>query len=223
MIQIAASILAADVMHLSREVHLMEDAGCDMFHIDVMDGIFVPNIAHGPSLVSAMKRKTSLPLDVHLMVMRPERYINRFIDAGADFLTVHFETVADLRATLKKIREAGASAGVSVKPGTDIRVLNPFLDDIDLVLVMAVEPGFGGQEFMVDTLGKVQTIRAAGYTGFIEADGGINLDNLPSLMNAGMDIAVMGTSLFEAKDKFAFVRQVHALTRAPFMDGVQVP
>jgi len=222
MIQIAASILAADVMHLSREVHLMEDAGCDLFHIDVMDGIFVPNITHGPSLVSAMKKKTSVPLDVHLMIMRPERYIDRFIEAGADFLTVHFETVADLHSILNKIREAGASAGVSVKPGTDIRALEPFLEAADMVLIMAVEPGFGGQEFMYDTLEKVRALKDIGYTGLIEVDGGINPINLPALIDAGLDIAVMGTSLFEARDKFAFVREVHALSGAPFLQSAPV-
>jgi ribulose-phosphate 3-epimerase len=205
MVKIAASILAADMMHLSRDVHSMEDAGCDMFHIDVMDGIFVPNIAHGPALVSAMKKKTYLPLDVHLMIIRPERYIDRFIEAGADFLTVHYESVADMGLTLARIREAGIAAGVSLKPGTDAETLKPYLDELDMVLVMTVEPGYGGQRFMSDMLGKVKALRDMGYTGLIETDGGLNQENLPALVKAGIDIAVLGTSLFEARDKSAFI------------------
>jgi len=211
MAKIAASMLAADVMHMSREVHSLEDAACDLFHIDVMDGVFVPNISYGPLLVSSMKKKTPLPLDVHLMIVCPERYIDRFIEAGADFLTVHFEAVVDLRRTLKEIRDAGVTAGVSIKPGTSVSVLEPYFDDIDMVLIMTVEPGFGGQKYMPDMLKKVKALRQMGYEGLIEVDGGISDKNLPDLVEAGIDIAVMGTSLFAAKDKHLFIEKIHQM------------
>lgn len=211
MVRIAASVLAADVMHMSREVHSMEDAGCDMFHIDVMDGVFVPNISYGPALVEAMKKKTELPLDVHLMIISPERYVDRFIDAGADFLTVHYEAVADLSKTLSHIRARDVSAGVSIKPGTDAALLEPYLDDIDMVLVMTVEPGFGGQKFMADMTQKVRLLRRMGYTGLIQVDGGVSADNLPLLIDAGIDIAVMGTALFMAQDKAALIQAMHKM------------
>ncbi len=211
MVKIAASVLAADVMHMSREIHSLEDAACDMFHIDVMDGVFVPNISYGPVLVSSMKKKTLLPLDVHLMIICPERYIGHFIKAGADFLTIHYEAVVNLSAVLKEIREAGVMAGVSIKPGTPVSVLEPYLDEIDMVLIMTVEPGFGGQKFMADMLPKIRELRQMGYEGLIEVDGGISEDNLPQLIEAGIDVAVMGTSLFTARDKHSLIAQIHQM------------
>ena len=211
MAKIAASVLAADVMHMSREVHSLEEAACDMFHIDVMDGVFVPNISYGPMLVSSMKKKTPLPLDVHLMIISPERYIETFIQAGADFLTVHYEAVVNLSHTLKQIRDAGVTAGVSIRPGTAVNVLEPYLDEIDMVLIMTVEPGFGGQKFMPDMIQKVRALRQMGYEGIIEVDGGVSEKNLPALIEAGIDIAVMGTSLFSAKDKPALIERIHQM------------
>lgn len=211
MVKVAASILAADVMHMSREVHSMEDAGCDMFHVDVMDGVFVKNISFGPMLVAAMKKKTPLPLDVHLMIVAPERYIQCFISAGADFLTVHFEAVVNLPKTLAEIREAGVSAGVSIKPGTPVTELEPYLDEIDMVLIMTVEPGFGGQRLMSGMIDKVRQLRQMGYTGIIEVDGGVTVENLPELVEAGIDIAVMGTTLFEAANKHEMIASIHQL------------
>ena len=200
MVKIAPSILAADILRLGDDVKAMADMGCDFIHVDVMDGMFVPNLSFGPAVVKAISGITSLPRDVHLMVERPERYIKTFIDAGASLLTIHAEAAENPSEALCAIRALGAKAGVSLKPGTPIEAIAPLLPLADMVLVMTVEPGFGGQSFMPAMTDKVEALRKGGYKGYIEVDGGINGENAPIVMAKGADVLVMGTSLFAAKD-----------------------
>lgn len=213
MIKVAPSILAADVLRMGDEVDRMIQAGCDWIHVDIMDGAFVPNLSYGPDLVRKLRKHTQLPLDVHLMINKPEKYVKTFIEAGADILTVHQEAAKDLAALLKTIHELGAKAGVSVKPGTPVSVLGPWLDQIDLVLVMTVEPGFGGQSFMTGMVEKLRSLRKMGYQGLIEVDGGVDLNKLAMLCEAGVDVAVMGTALFASTDPKADIKAAHALKR----------
>lgn len=193
MIKVSPSILAADVLHMGRDVQRMVDAGCDLIHVDIMDAHFVPNLSYGPALVKALKDACTVPLDVHLMMDNPEAYLETFIANGASILTVHAEIPGDVASVLRRIRALGAQAGLSVKPGTPAEAIRPFLPLCDLVLVMTVEPGFGGQAFMPGMIGKVSALRRMGFAGMIEADGGVSLQNLPALAEAGLDVAVMGT------------------------------
>ena len=202
MIKFSPSILACDYMHMGRDIDRIEQAGADMLHLDIMDGLFVPNISFGPSLVSAVDAQCNLPLDVHLMIVEPERYVDAFAKAGADMLTVHAEAVTDMPKALAAIHAAGMKAGVSIKPATDPSVLAPYLDQIDLVLVMSVEPGFGGQKLIPQTLGKVtrvhEMLSAAHSSALIEVDGGITMDNAMQVVRAGAQVLVMGTALFHS-------------------------
>ena len=202
--KISPSILSADFSRLGEELKRVEDAGADWIHIDVMDGHFVPNITVGPFILEAVRRVTSLPLDVHLMIERPEQYIPEFADAGADIITVHVEVCPHLHRTIQAIKEKGKKAGVSLNPATPLVLVEDILNDIDLLLIMSVNPGFGGQKFIISVLDKIkrarQMIDKAGSKAYIEIDGGVKLDNIGDISFAGADIFVSGSGVFGTKD-----------------------
>ncbi len=211
MIKVSPSILAADPLRMGEEVGRMTEAGCDWLHVDIMDAHFVPNLSFGPSLVKALKPVAGVPLDVHLMMDNPGRYVETFIQNGADIVTIHAEIPEDVETLLKTIRTMGAMAGLSIKPGTKAEAIRPLLPLCDLVLVMTVEPGFGGQSFRADCAEKIATLRQMGYKGLIEADGGVSLNNLPMLKEKGLDVAVMGTALYKSEHPKEDIARVHAL------------
>lgn len=196
---VAPSILSADFARLEQEIKLVEAAGADWIHVDVMDGHFVPNLTIGAPVVRCLRKVTGLPLDVHLMIDRPERYIRDFAEAGADYLTIHVEATSDVAGTLKKIRDAKMKPGITLRPGTPVEKVLPFLPQVDLVLVMTVEPGFGGQSFMVDQVAKIKTLRAEierlALATLIEVDGGINADTAKEVRAA--DVLVAGNFVFK--------------------------
>ncbi len=199
-IMIAPSILSADFSRLAEEIRDVEKAGCDAIHIDVMDGHFVPNLTIGPLVVAAIHRVTELPLDVHLMIDTPSRYIAEFLKAGADWITVHIEAEKDIHGLLKKIREASAKTGLSLRPKTPVETIFPYLAELDLVLVMSVEPGFGGQSFMPEMMEKVKVLRSK-FQGLISVDGGIGAGNASQALEAGADILVAGSAVFGKADR----------------------
>ena len=211
MSKIAASVLAADVLHLGEAAKLVESAACDYLHFDVMDGVFVPNISFGPHILDGMHRVTKVMCDTHLMLLRPFDYIDVFAQSGSDIITVHVEA-EKFEECIAKIRGLGLRAGASLKPGTKAEVLKPYFKDLDLILVMTVEPGFGGQKLMIDQVDKIREFRALGYEGEIEVDGGITLENAHLLAQAGADTLVMGTSFFKAENPKELVRQMHGLS-----------
>jgi ribulose-phosphate 3-epimerase len=204
MIKLAPSILSADFARLGEQIDEVARAGADYIHVDVMDGHFVPNISIGAPVVASIRRVTNLPLDVHLMIENPERYISEFVQAGADIITVHVEACPHLSKTIRLIKEQGAKAGVSLNPPTPVSAVEGFLPYVDLVLVMSVNPGFGGQSFIRKTLPKMADIRKMlddkGLSAELEVDGGINADNAPSIVRAGANVLVAGNSVFRAKE-----------------------
>lgn len=199
-IQLAPSLLAADFSCLRDEVQRVENAGADMLHLDVMDGHFVPNLTIGPALVQALRRVCSLPFDVHLMLDRPELLLGSFVAAGADAITIHVEAACDVAATLAAIRAAGCAAGLSLRPRTSAHALLPYLAAVDLLLVMTVEPGYGGQAFMADQVPKIRELRkliaAADHPIHLQVDGGITAETATQVVEAGADLLVAGTSVF---------------------------
>jgi len=202
--KISPSILSADFARLGEEVRAVEKAGADYIHVDVMDGHFVPNLTIGPSVVKAVRRCTALPLDVHLMVERPDDFLSEFAKAGADILTVHVEAVVHLHRTLTEIRKLGMRAGVSLNPSTPVCLLEPALDYADLILVMSVNPGFGGQELIPEVLPKIKELRRLlgqkGRRAELEVDGGIKVDNIGVAAGAGADVFVSGSGIFGTPD-----------------------
>ncbi|MBN1778222.1 MAG: ribulose-phosphate 3-epimerase [Clostridiales bacterium] len=210
MSKIAASILAANTMYMGDAVRKILDSGCDAIHFDVMDGVFVPNISFGPNLLRDMRQEFDAFFDVHLMLHDPLQYIDVFAASGADAITVHVESETFSQA-MKKIRTRGLRAGASLKPETPASALLNIEEAPDQVLVMTVEPGFGGQELMPEMIQKIADIRKQGYKGVIEADGGINTDNAKRLANAGVDVLVLGTTFFESTDPKELVRWIHGL------------
>ena len=211
MIKIAPSILAADPLNLERDVRRAEKAGCDWLHVDVMDAHFVPNLAYTPETVRRLRQITDLPLDVHLMMDNPDLLADAFLDAGASCLTIHAEIDRDIPALLKHIREKGRMAGISLRPGTTLEQITGYLDAADLVLMMTVEPGFGGQKLDERVIGKIRQLKDLGYRGEIEADGGTREDNLPALAENGLTVAVMGTALFRQDDMEACITRLHRI------------
>ena len=213
-IRTSPSILAADFANLEREIRRAEAAGADYIHIDVMDGIFVPNISIGVPVVASVRKVTELPLDVHLMITRPGRYVDAFCDAGADILTLHVEadTEGEIRDALRRTRAHGVRPSLSVKPGTPAEALLPFLPLCGMVLVMTVEPGFGGQKFMADMLPKVTALRQeidAHFPGCeLEVDGGVNAQTAQLCTQAGADVLVAGSAFFGAADPAALIREI---------------
>jgi ribulose-phosphate 3-epimerase len=199
--KIAPSILSADFSRLGDEVRAVERGGADVIHVDVMDGHFVPNITIGPLVVQGLKKLTSLPLDVHLMIENPERYVEVFAQAGSDWITIHAEVCPNLKRMIRKVRQLNARPGIVLKPVTPLKSLFPILEDIDLVLIMSVNPGFGGQSFIPSTLKKIARLKKLidenRYPLEIEVDGGVKIENIREVSKAGGDIFVVGTGIFK--------------------------
>lgn len=216
MIKIAPSILASDFSKLGEEIKMIEIAGADYVHIDVMDGRFVPNITIGPPVVSAINKITKMPLDVHLMIVEPDKYIKDFIDAGADLLCIHQEAVIHLERSIQYIKSLGAKAAVSLNPATDIDTLKYVLPDLDMVLVMSVNPGFGGQKYIQFCTEKIRSLRAMADilnpNLDIEVDGGITLDNIKEVVDAGANVIVAGSSIYKAKNPAEVISKMREIT-----------
>jgi ribulose-phosphate 3-epimerase len=215
-IEIAPSILSADFAHLAREIEKVESAGANLIHLDIMDGHFVPNITIGPPVVRSIRKFTNLPLDAHLMIEEPERYIEDFIRAGVNWLSVHVEADVHLDRTLHFLQENGVQAGVAINPGTSLSSLEEVLPLADYILLMTVNPGYGGQEFIPSTLKKIRRLRESivfnGYRTRIEVDGGIGPGNLHDVLNAGAEIIVMGSAVFGSKkDASEAVREIKGI------------
>lgn len=201
---IAPSVLAADFTNLKKEFDMVNGSEADWFHVDVMDGRFVPNISFGQFIVKFMKSLAQKPLDVHLMIEEPERYIESFREAGADIITVHYEACRHLHRTIQQIHATGAKAGVALNPHTSVDLLDDVLEEVDMVLLMSVNPGFGGQKFIYQTLPKVQKLKRKiierNLRTLIEIDGGVGLQNAEKLLQAGADVLVAGSAVFKAED-----------------------
>lgn len=204
MLKLAPSILSADFGHLAEDVKKIEEGGADYIHVDVMDGHFVPNISFGAPVMKCLNGKTSLPYDVHLMIENPDRYIDDFVTPQTEYITVHQEACVHLHRTVQNIKSKGVKAGVSINPATPVSTLECILPDVDMVLIMSVNPGFGGQKFIPGALGKVRELaevkRSKGLDFVIEIDGGITLDNIGEVMEAGVEMAVAGSAVFKAED-----------------------
>ena len=202
---VAPSILSADFGNLERDIKMVDRSAAEWVHVDVMDGVFVPNISFGFPIMKPVRKATQKVVDVHLMIVEPEKYVKRFVEAGADYVTFHHEACADPRATIAEIKAVGAKAGVSIKPATSAEAIFDYLGELDMVLVMSVEPGFGGQSFMPDSLDKVRILRKEidekGYSCLIEIDGGISAKNAREVFDAGVDVIVAGSSVFGAEDQ----------------------
>lgn len=216
MIKFSPSILSADFANLERDIRMAVDYGAEYIHVDVMDGMFVPNITIGAPVVKALRKVTDAVLDVHLMINEPIRYVEDFAKAGADIITIHYEadTFENIVSTVDKIKELGCKVGVAVKPDTPGPVLLAFMDIMDLALIMTVEPGFGGQSFMERMLPKIQGVRAVIDANFphceLEVDGGINIETAKLVKEAGANVLVAGSAFFGAKDKKAFIDSIKA-------------
>ncbi|WP_439555853.1 ribulose-phosphate 3-epimerase [Dyadobacter sp.] len=212
MAEIAPSILAADFGNLQRDVEMLNASSAGYIHVDVMDGVFVPNISFGIPVCEAVYKHAAKPLDVHLMIEKPDRYFEAFKKAGAWGLTVHYEACTHLHRNIQHLKELGLSAGVALNPHTPIELLSDILEDIDLVLIMSVNPGFGGQKFIENTYKKIAKLNALrekfGYSFKIEVDGGVNLDNAPQLVKEGVDILVAGSFVFNSNDPAATIEKL---------------
>ena len=214
--KIAPSLLSADFSRLQEDITLMEEGGADLHHVDVMDGHFVPNITFGPFIVKAIKKCASIPLDVHLMIEKPELYIEDFANAGADYITVHVEACPHIHRTIQQIKATGAKAGVSLNPGTPLSSIEEVLGDVDLILIMSVNPGFGGQSFIESSLHKIKRLRAMLAERNlnhveIEIDGGVKLDNIDKVAEAGVDIFVSGSGIYKAEDPKKMISDMKAI------------
>jgi ribulose-phosphate 3-epimerase len=201
---IAPSILSADFLNLGRDIEMVNNSEADWFHLDIMDGRFVPNISYGMSIIAQMKKAAKKTFDVHLMIVEPEKYFEEFKKAGADILTVHYEASTHLHRSLQAIKALGMKAGVSLNPHTPVSLLENIITEIDLVLIMSVNPGFGGQKFIPQALDKIRSlkkmIQAAGCNTLIEIDGGVTMENAADIVNAGADVLVAGNTVFSSAD-----------------------
>lgn len=219
--KIAPSILSADFSRLGDEIRAVEAAGADYIHIDVMDGHFVPNITIGPLIVEAARKVTALPLDVHLMIENPDRYIPDFAAAGADIIVVHAEAVNHLHRTVQLIKSLGKQAGVSLNPATPLNVLDYVIEDLDLVLLMTVNPGFGGQSFIEACLPKIHALRAMldrrGSEAELEVDGGVKASNIARIAHAGANVFVAGSAVFGSSDYTATITEMKRLAKEPLL------
>ena len=209
---IAPSVLSANFLALGNDIDMINNSEADWFHVDVMDGRFVPNISFGMPVIKALKKQAKKPLDVHLMIVEPEKYFEDFKNAGADVLTIHYEASTHLHRSLQAIKALGMKAGVSLNPHTPVHLLEAIIQDIDLVLIMSVNPGFGGQKFIQQSFDKVrklkQMITEKGCDTLIEIDGGVNLENAPKLIEAGVDVLVAGNTVFSSDDPTETIKKL---------------
>ncbi len=209
---IAPSILSADFLHLGKDIEMINTSEAQWIHIDVMDGVFVPNISYGIPILKAVRKATSKILDVHLMIVQPERYFEAFRDAGADILTFHYEASVHLNRSVAQVKELGMKAGVVLNPHTPVNVLSEILPELDLVLIMSVNPGFGGQKFIENTYQKIKTLKqmivSCGKSILIEVDGGVDLSNASKLVQSGADILVAGNTVFSSTDPKATISKL---------------
>ncbi len=212
---VSPSLLSADFLHLSKDIEMVNRSQADWFHLDIMDGVFVPNISYGLPVVSQIKKIATKPLDVHLMIVQPERYVEAFHKAGADILTVHYETCTHLHRTIQQIKAQGMKAGVSLNPHTPVSLLEDVIEDIDVVLLMSVNPGFGGQSFIEQTINKVDKLKKlimeSNSHTLIEIDGGVNFETGKRLVNAGADALVAGSFVFNSPDPEANIKGLKEL------------
>ena len=213
--KIAPSLLAADFANLQRDIEMVNQSSADWFHLDIMDGVFVPNISYGMPVMEATQKHANLPLDVHLMIVEPDKYIATFKKLGAKVLTVHYEVCNHLHRTIYAIKEEGMLAGVALNPHTPVSVLKDVIKDIDLVLIMSVNPGFGGQKFIANTIQKVQEAREmisnSGSRALIEVDGGVGLQNYTDLIKSGADVLVAGSSVFSAPNPIEAIKKLKTI------------
>lgn len=212
---LSPSILSADFSKLGEEINLIEKAGADLIHVDVMDGHFVPNLTIGPAVVNSLVGKTKLPFDVHLMIENPERFIDSFVNANTEYITIHVEACTHIHKAIQQIKSHGVKAGLSLNPATPLSTLENIIEEIDLILLMSVNPGFGGQKFIQSTIKKIEKLseirRNKNLSFKIEVDGGINLDNFKSVIDAGCDIVVVGAAIFSANDPYKEAKEFVSL------------
>lgn len=212
MVQIAPSMLSADFGNLQRDIEMINNSEAGLFHLDIMDGMFVPNISYGFPVVKAIKKHARKPLDVHLMILDPDRYLQNFRDAGADWISVHYEACTHLHRTVQNMKSLGVKAGVALNPHTSVHLLEDIIADLDFVLIMSVNPGFGGQKFIVNALDKVRTLKEIilkkNSPAIIEVDGGVDLVNAPLLAAAGAEILVAGNTVFGAEDPVFMIQKL---------------
>jgi len=217
---IAPSVLAADYTNLQKDFDMVNKSEADWYHVDVMDGRFVPNISFGMFIVAAMKKMATKPLDVHLMIVEPEKYVEQFREAGADVISVHYEACPHLHRTIQQIKATGAKAGVALNPHTPVKVLENVIEETDMVVLMSVNPGYGGQKFIYNTLKKVaqlkEMITVRNTSTLIEIDGGVGLQNAESLLKAGADVLVAGSSVFKSENPLDTISRMKAIGKDVF-------